>query len=187
MIWVKKPRKLNGADWGDGEFGWQGFVLTQPKHKEVYMAVMLHENFLFQMPHSQRDEDRVRRQVNNIFGRKVLLRDSKYDEFSYYIDHQSRIVLPRVPDNRPEINLGFFRDFCDYVVETPNVVIIGGNDNENLPQLVSGDTDDYYALIRRFEEGVKDVYAYHLDKPRKWRIVGKDWNDKKISIILQFP
>jgi hypothetical protein len=194
MVWVKKPRKLNGADWGDGEFGWQPFILSQPKDKEVYMAVMLYENFRRQMPHTQSSEERVRRQVNSIFGRKVLLINNPAGTFGYYLDHQSLIKLPKVPKlQRPEIHLGFFSDFCHYVVDNPHIMILGGNDNDTDSFSVyphGSEEDPIWRTISKFDEGTDEVEVYHLDKPRKWRIVGRqEWSTKqrKLSEIVQFP
>jgi hypothetical protein len=195
MVWLNKLRKLNGPDWGDGEFGWQPFVLSLPKQKETYMAVMLYENFLKQMPHTQRDEERVRRQVNNIFGHKVLLINNPAGQFTYYIDHQSLITLPKVPNDRPQIHLGFFRDFCDYVINNPHVIILGGNDNtDTSPRPKDTVDDEIWEKVSGFGENAESVFAYHLDKPRKWKVIWREkvWSRKgereaKFDTIIQFP
>jgi hypothetical protein len=76
-------------------------------------------------------------------------------------------------------------------------MIVGGNDNEDgdfrsVPR--DSKEDEFYSALGPFIEGVENVYAYHLDKPRKWRIIGQKpygWSREKkyhkLNVILQFP
>jgi len=76
--------------------------------------------------------------VNRIIQRNVLDKDCD----DYYIDHQSCVALPyRAGDPERRICNAFFRDLFWYVVSDPEIVILGGNDNDS-----RGPTDYYWSV-----------------------------------------
>ena len=190
MVIVKNNRYVSGDQWKPGEFGWQQFILSTPEDKEVYMAVMLFGNMLFSQHYEDRDEDAIVIQVNRAMGKKVLQREKEAKDRhmpSYYIDHQSKVVLPQTPYAPPGINIKFFRDFKDYVVNNDKLIIVGGNDNGDGQPRLSEKTGTDTIWKQMYEEGYDNVYAYHLDRPRWWKVIARDWHDKKHSRIIKFP
>jgi hypothetical protein len=185
VVILNRPRQVGGqAGWKPGHFGWQPFVLSRPEDKMVYMAVMLLDNILSLVPYEDRDYERAIKQVNKAVNKHKPTLD---ENESYHIDHQSRIVLPLVPNAKVTINLPFFRDLCNYVVKNDRLVVLGGNDNSDDIIRVAGEIGGDPIWAELYDEGFKDVYAYHLDKPRKWKLMGKDWDGKTHQKVIQIP
>jgi hypothetical protein len=142
VVYDPKGELRTGHYWTDGGFGWEHFVLFRPEDKAVYMAVVLLEH----LESGQRlEEEEAINKVNALLGMDILKVGG-----SYYIDHQSRITLPR-REKDPEgwVCMPFFKELFDYIVLSPTVVILGGNDNQDAPEWMTGFEDNHKWNILR--------------------------------------
>jgi hypothetical protein len=135
-----------------GRFGWQTFVLISREAKKLYMAVMLLEA-LAPQKYSEMKATLKKRicEVNRLFGEEILDPYTS-DILEYYVDHQS--VIEDIPDFRKG---GFLEkmclDFINYVVDTPSIAIVGGNDNDHEPaEPIAGHYEDVCRAFSRWEK-----------------------------------
>lgn len=138
----------------DMEYGWSQFVLKSPQQKFKYILMQLMENLKRKL---------LTEQASALVFNYYLDRDKyfnliNYSEFEEYcdlfkkghVDHQSCLCFPidflekdYQKDTLPSKE--FFRDFLDSIVLNDNVIIEGGNDND--------DERDYI----RYKEGNKEI------------------------------
>lgn len=100
-------------------FDWDKFILASKEAKASYMASQLIGNFDGIMPLNT-----ARTIIQGLTGVPK--------ERIQYVDHQSQQRFPVTlsPDCMDFVNLDFFMDMFNYVVNN-NVVIVGGNDNDD--------------------------------------------------------
>jgi organic radical activating enzyme len=127
LIWLPNARD----EWdGDLTFGWEDFTLASVEAKNGYLAAILWQNL-------QAPEMIKAAVIHELFG------VSTYHDQSIYIDHQSAIILPRAyrawryePKTLDE---EFLKDLIAYL-QTPGLVILGGNDNSEGHPLAGGNS-----------------------------------------------
>ena len=104
-----------GADPKTQEYGWSYFVLTTPQEKAAYAI---------QSAFHQRTD-------HNIALLQELL-GVKYNP-NGYVDHQStyELIVPRVSEHDSVNHRKLFQVWKRYVIDNPNLVIVGGNDNDD--------------------------------------------------------
>jgi hypothetical protein len=122
IVLLGKGKKLTENS-ADGSFGWEGFVLTKPESKAVYLASILRDSIVS----AGIPENVAERIVLDWFSEfkldaNTLERDGTLPD----IDHQSKIILPD-PTTLPE---RFIRDLVTWFSH-PRVAILGGNDNSD--------------------------------------------------------
>lgn len=159
--WIREPKQklLYGESCSGGEFGWQWFLLSRPQDKQKYLAVTLFENARgsqFKM-----NEDRASDYVNSFFGEEII-------QGWPYVDHQSLINIPQAAGGARFPNLRFFQDMLDYVLENKDLVIIGGNDNDDPPVDWGGYVDPVFQelLVEHSE-----TYCTKLKGKRRWEVI----------------
>lgn len=107
-----------------GNFGWSWFMLASKEMKAQYVCAHL------------------LRELMNTMSREAAVATIKgltgIEVGKYELDHQSIICFPykKIVDydyigSKYYIDFDYFKDMFDYFVNTPNLVIIGGNDNED--------------------------------------------------------
>lgn len=136
----------------DGKFGWEEFLLVSKKMKRLYIAVaMLKASDPSGYEESKHSLSRRIKEVNEFFGEEIL-NPWTTDVFGYYIDHQSEIQ--KYPYY---MKGGIFeedaRAFADYIINSPDVAIVGGNDNEmGMFHPVEGNYESTDNAYRRWEK-----------------------------------
>jgi hypothetical protein len=187
MVMRAKGTPTSGANWGLGEFGWELFVLTTKKEKEVYMAVTAYENLTYYKRFPLKEEEAVK-EVNRQFEKEIITTGEWV-----HIDHQSLIALPQRASGHKTIDWEFFWELTSYIVDNDNLVIIGGNDNDTSQDKVNywswGKQDKIYALLP-VDIDIKTCFSTPLGGPEKWEIVWKGWSgtkERRIVQTLQFP
>jgi MoaA/NifB/PqqE/SkfB family radical SAM enzyme len=134
-----------------GYYGWDRFVLKSRESKEHYLAVQLYCNLYKALL----NHDYAIHIVNGLFGKPLL---STSGETWYNIDHSSVLNLPTIrkpkffyrenkKDYYDELNLEFYNDLKNYILNNDNLAILGGNDNQEYGPL-SGTMDKKYDDIR---------------------------------------
>jgi hypothetical protein len=113
----------------NSEFGWQDFVLTDKADKLKYAAVTYYENL--KQLHNYRIKNEHLAMITEDVTDVVIGKDD-------YVDHQSRIVIPRdyqSYDYYPSVK--FFNDFVKFL-ERDDVAVVGGNDNSDSSFTIDG-------------------------------------------------
>lgn len=114
LIFLAKKPKDSGVK--NGEFGWNFFTASSQKLKKQYLAILLQKELTKILPPNI---------AQIVFDN--YLPDTQYLKGSY-IDHQSEYVLP-YEFGTNIVSEGFFKEFRDFILKD-NLVILGGNDNE---------------------------------------------------------
>ena len=148
----------------DGYYGWGNFVLSSKKSKLHYMKAQLVNNILNSIDINglhylsgdyhdmsiKMEEDIITRFIES---NKLNIRCHKSYREEYDIDHQSVIDLPF--DENKEINIEFWKELTDYIVNS-DMSILGGNDNseEGLEK------NDYIFLPLSTDNRRENIYDY---------------------------
>lgn len=104
-------------------YGWEPFILVSEEAKLRYLAALLFTLFGGDSTMEERAD-----KINEFFDLPVI--DMDYGEDFYYIDHNSLSMdLPRTENG--EIDLKEIAPFCDRIINSPDVAIVGGNDNSD--------------------------------------------------------
>ena len=133
----------------DGEFGWENFLLVSADAKRLYLAVTM-----LMMLKGYEDGEKIplkelANTINEFFGQEIINPDA--DEYDYYVDHESIIGLPY--DELKNLDIEACRDFVNYVVNTPDVAITGGNDNSDESfRPVEGDYEGTWGAYKRWSK-----------------------------------
>lgn len=110
----KALTKRSAMDELSGEFGWDRFTLDTADDKATYFAVALKSSLDAITSPAIRDMI-----LNDLLGAKSV---------EGYIDHQSLPDFPHDYQHSEMIDIEFARAFRDWML-SPDVVILGGNDN----------------------------------------------------------
>jgi hypothetical protein len=125
-----------------GEYGWENFVLKDADDKMAYLAAGVGDVI----------ERTYGEQIANAIMREWFP-DLKWDN-GWYIDHSSRIDAP-LDSKTGQISFELIEDFKTFM-RRDDVVILGGNDNNELP-------DSYEALQgNRFDYPMIDAYGDNM-------------------------
>ena len=117
-------------DYNNGSFGWDNFTLSNQSSKRKYLASILYNNISRITTKSI-----AMAVVNEWIGTKITL--DGYGDNVNYIDHQSMICLPfEFGTSYPDAL--FIQHLKEYLLQD-NLVILGGNDNEDDHPLANGD------------------------------------------------
>ncbi|RYD60684.1 MAG: radical SAM protein, partial [Verrucomicrobiaceae bacterium] len=104
-----------------GEYGWGAFRLVSTEHKLRYLAAQL-----FKHTFSEKDRDRLVAKfapyVPNIEEITPKSGEDSYSGNYFSVDHQSQLMVPKKWNES-------FADALIAVFLSPNVVVMGGNDN----------------------------------------------------------
>ena len=114
--------KLHTDEYWD--FGWQHFTAADRTSKENYLGYLIHSTLRDLIGKSNAD---IVTDALFAFRGTGGRFSTALEENGYGVDHQSCLVFPANWDGKGA-NLEFFRDFMDYFLENP-VVVLGGNDN----------------------------------------------------------
>ena len=167
--------------WGDGlEYGWDRFILTTPRSKMEYLATQL--------------AMAIEHHIPDIYARAALINDitgvdlAEYigkDPFGYRdgdylnasVDHQSYWSIRGFNYEDPD-TVQFFKDLAAKIRQD-DVVILGGNDNENWRPPVPKGTKPF------------EVFTKGLDGDSRHRIIRKDQDyytifDKRTGTKIRF-
>lgn len=131
------------ADWQvpiDMDYGWDEFLLRSKQSKADYLAIQLLTNLRRSL-----SNEYAALIVSSLFNKKFDLDGGDYSG-KQYIDHQSVFSLPyryrkQYWHTQKEIDLQFFQELKDYIVENDDIAIAGGNDNDMEPVDYEGETD----------------------------------------------
>lgn len=122
IVRIPSGISVSDDDVSCAEFGWQDFVCSSTRSKQMYIASQLRQHFIHQEDTDSVDWDYF----------KFLIGISEKDfktALGGYVDHQSVISFPRTFSGHG-LDIKFFKDFVSWVLN-PDVAIIGGNDNRN--------------------------------------------------------
>jgi hypothetical protein len=127
---ILAPTMKAFCDAEPGKYGWEEFLLTDKADKEQYLASTLWNNMIrWKGP---LPEDYAALIINQLLGREVIkINPDGFDSLDYYVDHQSLINFPCDYHDRRQLNLEFFQEFKDYLLNNPDMAISGGNDNSD--------------------------------------------------------
>ena len=143
MIFAK-PGEVISDDHEGGSFGWESFVCFSEEAKSIYLAATLHGN-LYQVLSSQAYMEAIVRQTMSPHLSKDVLDEIFDSDYGPTIDHQSRIDLP-MKFSRDELAMEYFEDVKNFILQQ-NLVIQGGNDNEEGYRVVDGEPANFPGLI----------------------------------------
>ena len=128
------------------EFGWNNFTCSSEEAKRAYMLYCLFNSWRNVVDLHAEYESHIDYTVLHKFERdqflKWIVSDFPYfaaeveglsdEEHMAYVDHQSTLAFPRYR-RKAKLNVEFLNAFIPKVVECPNFVILGGNDNDEGP------------------------------------------------------
>lgn len=114
----------------DGGFGWDHFTAASEAAKGLYAAIQLRDSL------EQMVSDEIAHTVAQAWTGVDLAEPGTYD---HYVDHQSRWTLPCSWDENG-IDRAFFDDLRAFIMR-PDVVVLGGNDNEDERHPLEGRED----------------------------------------------
>jgi hypothetical protein len=158
---------------GPGSYGWDRFQLTDADSKIDYLSTTLHHQL----------ECEVGRDVADAVVRDWCGRSA---DPSGYVDHQSRITLPRGWDGRG-IDREFFEDFKALLLRS-DVVVAGGNDNDDVGGPDALDSGGLTILSEIPVEGYSETHGSpwvaRKDHSGYWTIFNRD-TGAKIRMTLQ--
>lgn len=115
-------KDLEDRDTVGGNFGWNNFIAASEKSKRLYMACQLFSSLKNFIPKKASHE--------------IAEMHTEVKMEGAYIDHQSLFTLPNTHDGK-FVNMEFFKDFLNFVL-SPEVAIVGGNDNGDYSRLPIG-------------------------------------------------
>ena len=130
-------------DTGDTDFGWQDFILKDRNSKILYLITMLKsqladwsnpeyvnegiKSFLIKHVASELMGD-----VYDLSELSVALDENDIDHqstFNFPLDYSNTYFTKDDVDGYPKVDMEFFFEFVDYIIDNDNIVIFGGNDN----------------------------------------------------------
>jgi MoaA/NifB/PqqE/SkfB family radical SAM enzyme len=161
------------------EYGWDSFVLSSKESKNQYMIAQLLDNInaeisisggeYFDMPDLYDMTKDMKLTLIQSIMKSYGIECTKSSIENTYIDHQSTILLPL--NTKGKINIEFWRDLRDYVVNS-DVSIMGGNDNNE-----SNPSDNYTKVFLPLEKDRRrnwtEIYAIKDNKNNRWIIKNK--------------
>jgi hypothetical protein len=152
-------------------FGWDYFVCSDRQRKFDYLISCLKDTWMrhYHMAHigskfhiwglpesnyktslndALSDIDRIIYRlfisyIKNIFGEWInefSLPPHGSDAWEYGVDHQSQLVFP-VDRKKEHLDIDFIREFTKEFVDSPNLYVFGGNDNEEYERNAPTDKD----------------------------------------------
>ena len=137
--------RTNDVEADAPHYGWEFFTLTTEEDKRSYLAASLANKI---------SDDAKLCMV------EVLKMNSFGDAATYIedasIDHQSSMELPNRPGSAKEINLDFFREYSQYLIEG-DFAILGGNDNSDGDHVLASEDD---GTLSYFDEFNSDDTSY---------------------------
>jgi hypothetical protein len=181
------PTGFIGSHWYPGTFGWGTFVLWQKNDKLKYMAVLALENLTYNTMKLIDAIDLVNQQV----GKEIIEVENREviysSQISYHIDHQSVLALPKEKGRHTKnINWEFWHEFTEYLISDHQLIIVGGNDNDWLPdnsavrQLMhEGIVHPFWEHIPMRDEAGNSVRAEKIED-KKWLLKWKSWDGKRV-------
>ena len=133
----------------EDQFGWEGFICASEEAKRRYLGHQIMNEFV---------------RVHKLHPKEaaIIAREWAGVEIDTegYVDHQSQISFPCVYGGwyGPRILRSFFDELMNFVLE-PNIVIVGGNDNEEEKKEIVAGTAVLTSLMtdRGIIRGRKDI------------------------------
>ena len=150
--------RFSDYDYG---FGWDFFTLASVKAKKEYLAAWLAKSLEDTVPITG-----ICALVNSILDLSV----SNDDVREMYIDHDSFMGLPTCYDTG-FINIDFFKDIVSMIL-TPGVVILGGNDNEEVVHPLYS-KDKLIATLQPQEDKFSDLVAIKDENSGDWTLFSR--------------
>jgi MoaA/NifB/PqqE/SkfB family radical SAM enzyme len=172
----KHYRKVRTDEYYD--FGWSFFTAANIRSKTNYLAYILRGNL-----NAAIGEENAAVIIDALFESKHGGSYSKeIEENGYGVDHQSFIGLPRNWDGQG-INLDFFKDFKDYIVNNP-VAILGGNDNTDESHPLRGDGKSLdLGILEDGEYGTLVARKDHCGRDTHWVLFNRH-NGTKVRLTF---
>lgn len=154
----------------NSSFGWDWFTVKSKEGVVNYLETSLLECL----------RNTYGNDVGNILAESLCKSIEDVDYAS--VDHQSQLTFPcsfySVSTNQPEIDLNFYNDFKEHLINK-NVLILGGNDNDNDSHPLS-DTGEHLdilpveqdstLLVSRYDETYNFYTLFNLDNGTKMRV-----------------
>lgn len=139
LVFLKKAPKNSE----DHDFGWQNFTCSSEVAKRSYMFFCLYHSWRNLVDLHAEYDSHLDYKILHQFERAQFLnwveselpyfgaeaKRSLDEEHGAYVDHQSVLAFPRYR-RKAKLNIEFLKAFIPKVVECPNFVILGGNDND---------------------------------------------------------
>ncbi len=154
-------------------FGWQNFISASKKSKELYLACLLRNSI--DAP-------------NEIFSsilKDWISKSTSKNEFSFdsmYIDHQSMLTLPRKYGSKfPDKT--FFQELKKFILQN-NLVILGGNDNDEKNHPLADDTEFKLQIPR---ENHTENWVCRYDKKYEYWVLFNQSDGTKIRFSFESP
>lgn len=139
-------------------YGWENFTLTSKESKEKYLFATFLNNLDLPMGDAE-----------------YLIKKAKYPEAEdkgMYVDHQSLICIPihRAYDSygsdyRP-IDDKFYTELVDFICNNDNIVILGGNDN-----------DEPHPLLEKYRKNIRKTVVHSLTDIKSNTITSRKTGD----------
>jgi len=117
-----KKHKYGDADCHGQNFGWQEFTCASKLKKMQYLSQSIYKNLTYE--------------VGEVYAKIIVgawLENNEILDTDGYIDHQSDISFPKLDEKyskNKHMNFEFLNDFKEFLCRD-DVIIIGGNDNED--------------------------------------------------------
>jgi hypothetical protein len=122
------------------EYGWDDFMLTSTEEKNDYLDTMLWSNIMQEIKVSIKSLPYKFYENIIKYAHKTAFREFLPNvaiSKNAYIDHESVLILPL--DVNGLLNFDFFNDLKNFIVNTNQIVIEGGSDNNEKTTYVNGD------------------------------------------------
>lgn len=153
-----------------GVFGWEDFTLNDIESKKRYALSTLIDNLSKKL-----DDDFLKYCIKGKYPDFDFINFDFHEMSEYCVDHQSLITLPkclsnnRLQNSKVSIDWDFFDDYLNFV-QRDDVIILGGNDNDDEhPLLLHCDKK-----LERFEpiEYIQECYStIYSKKDGQWWIL----------------
>ena len=130
-------KNVEDFDCSEGEFNFQNFIAASPKVKALYLTAILNNSLQHLIP----DIECMEAIAKKLVDASVRITNDDGGYATPNIDHQSIYMVP-YSFNRKFINVEFFKEFTDFIMQD-ELVILGGDDQ--------GDPKDIHPLRKQFD------------------------------------
>lgn len=160
-------------------FGWDNFTVKNKKAKMVYLAIWLIES----LRNKRVSPEVIRAVIKDWIGDIPLPSTFEEIDLSYYIDHQSILTLPcKFNSNSP--HYGFFQELKKFLSKK-NVIILGGNDNdEEKDQHPLKKKYDSFVIPSFYERPLNNIVCRYDEEKDYWTIFDQT-NGNKIRMTFK--
>jgi hypothetical protein len=173
-ILLNSPQRAAAGKCDNFQYGWEWFHLKHKDDKAMYLSALIFTSLQHDMDISAEHASLI---AHSLTGMDPLQSREKDKYWSVYVDHQSVNAFPHKFGEKhhdPE----FMKEFVEYIRDTPEITIFGGNDNDSNPPEVIGERSILNALPR----DTMPNYPLYSKKDGEWWILYNQETGAKLRV-----